>query len=69
MKHNDTEYLLIFGNSCEEICNKQAFVDIAIAGRHLALSTNYIKHNLFLQNKLGREIENTHIVIFKSPVM
>ena len=31
--------------------------------------TIYIKHNLFHQNKLGRDIElqNTHIVLFKSP--
>ena len=67
MENNDTKYLLIFDNSCEEICNSKAFVDTATAGRHRGLSTFYIKHNLFHQNKLGRDVElqNTHIVLFK----
>ena len=61
--------MLIFDNSCEEICNSKAFVDIATAGRHRGLSNLYIKHNLFHQSKLGRDVElqNTHIVLFKSP--
>ena len=61
--------MLIFDNSCEEITNSKAFVDIAFAGRHRGLSTIYIKHNLFHQSKLGRDVElqNTHIVLFKSP--
>ena len=44
-------------------------MDIAIAGRHGGFGTIYIKHNLFQQSKLGRDIElqNTHIVLFKSP--
>ena len=69
LKNNGTKYLLIFDDSCEEICNSKAFVDIATAGRHLGLSTIYIKHNLFHQSKLGRDVElqNTHIVLFKSP--
>ena len=60
---------MIFDDSCEEICNSKAFVDIATAGRHRGLSTIYIKHNLFHQSKLGRDVElqNTHIVLFKSP--
>ena len=39
------------------------------AGRHRGFSTIYIKHNLFHQSKLGRDVElqNTHIVLFKSP--
>ena len=55
--------------SCEEICISKAFVDIATAGRHKGLSTTYIKHNLFHQSKLGRDVElqNTQIVLFKSP--
>ena len=71
LKNNGTKYLLIFDNSCEEICNSKAFVDIATAGRHRGLSTIYIKHNLFHQSKLGRDVvlKNTHIVLFKSPVM
>ena len=69
LKNNGTKYLLIFDDSCEEICNSKAFVDIATTGRHRGPSTIYIKHNLFHQSKLGRDVElqNTHIVLFKSP--
>ena len=69
LKNNATKYLLIFDDSCEEICNSKAFVDIATAGRHRGLSSIFIKHNLFHQSKLGRDVElqNTHIVLFKSP--
>ena len=68
-KNNRTKYLLYFDDSCGEICNSKAFVDIATACRHRGLSTIYIKHNLFLQSKHGRDVEfqNTHIVLFKSP--
>ena len=57
--------MLKIANSCEEICNSKALVDIATAG-----STIYIKHNLFQQSKLERvdELQNTHIVLFKSPL-
>ena len=59
----------VFDDSCKEICNSKDFVDIATAGRHRGLSTIYIKHNLFHQTKLARdgELQNTHIVLFKSP--
>ena len=69
LKNNGTKYVLIFDDSCKEICNSKAFVDIATAGRHRGLSTIYNKHNFFHQSKLGRDIElqNTHIVLFKSP--
>ena len=69
VKNNGTNYFLVFDDSCEEICNSKAFIDIATAGRHRGLSTIYIKHNLFHQSKLGRDIElqNTHIVLFKYP--
>ena len=69
VKINGRKYLLIFDNSCEKICNSKAFVDIATAGRHRGLGTIYIKHNLFHQSKLGRDVElqDTHIVLFKSP--
>ena len=69
LKNNGTKYLLISNDSCEEICNSKAFVDIATAGRHRGLSTIYIKHNFFHQSKLGRDVElqNSHIVFFKSP--
>ena len=44
-------------------------MDIATAGRHRGFSTIYIKHNLFHQSKLGRDVQlqNAHIVVFKSP--
>ena len=69
LKNNGTKYLLIFDDSCEEICNSKAFVDIATAARHRGLSTIYIKHNIFHQSKVGRDVElqKTHIVLFKSP--
>ena len=69
IKNNGTKYLLFFDDSCEEICNSKAFVHIATAGRLRGLSTIYNKRNLFHQSKLGRhvELQNTHIVLFKSP--
>ena len=69
LKNNGTKYLLLFDDSCEEICNSKAFVDIAAAERYRGLSTIYIKHNLFHQSKLGKDVElqNTHIVLFRSP--
>ena len=59
----------IFDDSSEEICNPKAFVDIPTTKRHRGSSTIYIKHNLFHQNKLGRDVElqNNHIVLFTSP--
>ena len=69
LKNNSTKYLLISDNSCQEICNSKAFVDIATAQRHRALSTIYIKHNLFHQSKLRRDVElqKSHIVLFNYP--
>ena len=69
LRNTGTKYLLNFDDSCEEICNSKAFVDAATAGRHRGLSTIYIKHNFLHQSKLGRDVElqNTHIVLFKSP--
>ena len=69
LKNNGTKYLLIFDDSCAETCNFKEFVDIATAGRLRGLSTIYNKHNLIHQSKLGRDVElqNTHIVLFKSP--
>ena len=69
LKNNGTKYLLIFDNSCEQICYSKTCIDIATARIHQGLSTINIKHNLFHQSKLGRnvELQNTHIVLFKSP--
>ena len=70
LRNNGEKYLLLFDDSCKENCNSKAFIDIATAGSHRGLSTTYIKHNFFLQSELGREVElqNTHIIVFKSPV-
>ena len=69
LKNNGTKYFLKFDDSCEEIRNSRAIIDIATAGRHRSLSTICIKHNLFQQSKVGgdAELQNTHIVLFKSP--
>ena len=69
LENNGTKYLLIFDDSCQDLCNSREFEKIAVAGRHRRLSTIYIKHNLIHKSKSGRDIElqNTHIVLFKSP--
>ena len=42
LENNGTKYLLIFDDSCQEICNFREFEKIAVAGRHRGLSTIYI---------------------------
>ena len=39
LKNKGTKHLLISDETCEELCNSKAFVDIATAGRHRRLST------------------------------
>ena len=53
----------------QKIATLRRFMDIATAGRHRVFSTIYIKHNLFHKSKLGNnvELQNTHILLFKSP--
>ena len=67
LPNNRTKYLLLFDDSCDEILNSKLFVKFATVGRHRGLNTIYIKHCLFHQSKLGRDVEvqNTHIVLFK----
>ena len=69
LPNDGTRYLLIFDDSCEEICSSKEFQTIATAGRHKGLNVIYIKHNLFHKSSLGRDIELqlTHIVLFKNP--
>jgi hypothetical protein len=66
---NNERYLLIFDDSCEEICRSKEFQMLATAGRHRGLNVIYIKHNLFHKSPLGRDIELqlTHIILFKNP--
>ena len=60
--------MLIFDYWCEEFCNSNAFVENDFAGWHRGLNAFSIKHNLFHRNKFGPDVElqNTHIVPFKS---
>ena len=69
LPNNRKNYLLLFDDSCEKISNSKYFEKTATAGRHRGLITIYIRHNLFHQSKLGRDVElqNAHIVLFKSP--
>jgi hypothetical protein len=66
---NGKTYLLIFDDSCAEISKSRDFERLATSGRHRKLNVIYIKDNLFHKSSLGRDIElqNTHIVLFKSP--
>ena len=66
LKDNGTK---IFDDSGEKICNSNPFVDFATSGRHRGLSTFYIKHNLFHQNKLRQDVElqNAHCSFRVSP--
>ena len=52
LKNNDSNYSVLFDDSCGEICNSKFFVDFISAGRHRRLSTIILWHNLFHQSKL-----------------
>ena len=69
LSNKGTKNLLIIDDPCEEISISQQFVKIATAGRHRGLNTLFIQYNLFHQSELGRDVElqNTHIVLIKSP--
>ena len=43
--------LIVFDSSCENIYLEQAFVKLAVAGRHRKLHCIFVKHNLFHQSK------------------
>ena len=58
LKNDGTKYLLIFDDSCSEVCSSDFFEKIATGGRHLGFSAIYIKHNLFNQSKKRGEILN-----------
>ena len=69
LPNNGIKHLLIFDHFWEQISSWKDFVENATAGRHKGLSTIYIKHHLFHQSRLRRdiELESTHSVLFKSP--
>ena len=49
LKNNCTKYLLILGDSCENIFNSKAFVDIATARRHNYVETIYLVYSNWFQ--------------------
>ena len=63
LKNNGTKYCSFL------MTHAQKFATLWTAGKHGGFSTIYIKHNLFHQCKLGRDVElqNAHIVLFMSP--
>ena len=63
LKNNGAKYLLIFDDSCEEICHSNVFADIATAAIHRELRTVYIKHNLFHQSKPGRDVAPKYSIV------
>ena len=65
---NIENILLVFDDSCEEICNDKEFVKLATAGRHKGLDLIYVKHNLFLRSPWSRTINlnTSHIVFINS---
>ena len=69
MIKNFGKLLLVFDDSYEEIYHEQAFVELAVAGRHRKLHCIFVKHNLFHQSKWSRTIDlnTTHVILFKSP--
>ena len=70
LKNYETKNLLNVDDSNAGLCKSNEFVDIANAGRdrNRGFSTIAIKHNLFHQRELGRDValQNTHSVLFKS---
>ena len=69
LKNNGTKDLLNFDGQSERIGKSKTFVDVHANGTDRGLSTIYFEKKLFHQRKLGRDVElqNTHIVCFKSP--
>ena len=61
-------YLLFFDDSCQKTIFRE-FEKVGVAGSHRGVNTIYLKHNLFHLSIIGRvtEMQNTHIVLFKSP--
>ena len=69
LPNSGTDYLLIFYESPDEISRSKQFGKTAITGRHQKLRFIYMKHNLFHKsaNRRDTELQNTHIVLFRSP--
>ena len=69
LPNDGTNYLLIFDDSCADLSRDRNFEKLATSGRHRKLNVIYIKHNLYHKSAVGRDpdLQNTHIVLFKSP--
>ena len=69
MIENLENCLLVFDDSCEEIYQEQAFVKLAVAGRHRKLHCIFVKHNFFHQSKWSCTIDlnTTHVISIESP--
>ena len=66
LPNDGINYLLIF-DFCDEISRSKNFARIAIARRHPKLNFMYIKHNFFHTSTNERELQHTHMVLFRSP--
>ena len=68
IEENGTIYVLIFGNSFEQVCISKRSIDFARAERHRVLTAVYTKHKLYQQVKLGGDVElqDRHILLLKS---
>ncbi len=69
LKNNGTKYLLLFADSCGEICNSKPLLTLPPLGDIGVSAQSTLNKIFFVQSKLGRDVElqNTHIVLFKSP--
>ena len=64
-KNNGTKYMLIIGNSCEEICNSKPFVDTASPGRHCGVLFT-INTTCFIKTNLGETLSSRTPKLFSS---
>ena len=64
IKNSGTKNLLIFDNSCEEICSSKAFGYIVTARRHRGLSTIYIRHTFFTRGNWEETLSYKTFTLF-----
>ena len=68
-ENNGINDFFIFDDSSEEICNWKRWLILLPQKNFVEWMCFHIKHCLFHQNILGQvvELQNNHIVLFKSP--
>ena len=64
LQNSGTKYLLIFDDSCDEVCYSKVFVDFGTAAIQRGMSLFYIKHNLLHQSKLGATLSSKTRTLF-----